>query len=129
MSKRTRQIADTIQRILGDVIQQELKDPRVGFATITGVDVTADLQHATVRVSILGDDVSQIETMQGLERARGFLRKRLAEEMRHMRIVPELRLVRDTSLEYTMHIDEVLRQVEHERTVNPPQLDEDESAD
>ncbi|HMQ34084.1 MAG TPA: 30S ribosome-binding factor RbfA [Chloroflexaceae bacterium] len=127
MSKqRLQQVADTIQQILGEVIQYELKDPRVGFATVTGVEVSADLQRATVRVSVMGAEDEQAETMQALQRARGFLRKRVAEEMRHMRFIPELRLVQDTSLDYSIRIAEVLREVEEERKANPPKLDDDE---
>ncbi len=126
MSKqRLQQVGDTIQHILGDVIQHELKDPRVGFATVTGVEVSADLQRATVRISVMGDAAQRTETMAGLQRARGFLRRRVAEELRHMRFVPELRLVQDTSLDYSMHIDAVLRAVEEERQINPPQLDDE----
>jgi ribosome-binding factor A len=123
MSKRTEQIGDAMQRILGELIQYELKDPRVGFATVVGVDVSGDLQHAKVRISVMGDATQQHETMEGLERARGFLRRRVAQELRHMRMVPELHLVLDTSLDYSLHIDDVLRQVAHEREQNPPKLD------
>jgi ribosome-binding factor A len=123
--QRLQQVADEIQRIVGETIQYELKDPRVGFATVTGVEVSADLQRATVRVSIMGEPAEQAETMQGLQRARGFLRKRVAEEMRHMRFIPELRLVHDTSLDYSIRIAEVLREVEEERQANPPKLDEE----
>ncbi|NCC35444.1 MAG: 30S ribosome-binding factor RbfA, partial [Chloroflexia bacterium] len=102
MSKqRLQQVADTMQQILGEVIQYELKDPRVGFATVTGVEVSADLQRATVRISVMGEPNEQAATMEGLQRARSFLRKRVAEEMSHMRFVPELRLVHDTSLAYS----------------------------
>jgi ribosome-binding factor A len=126
MSKqRLQQVADTIQQILGEVIQSELKDPRVGFATVTGVEVSADLQRATVRVSVMGDAEEQAATMEGLQRARGYMRKRVAEEMRHMRFIPELRLVQDTSLDYSIRIAEVLREVEEERKANPPKLDDD----
>jgi len=123
MSKRTQQVADEIQRIVGEVIQYELKDPRVGFATVTGVDVSADLQHAKVRISVL-DESQRADTMEGLERARGFIRRRVAQELRHLRSVPELHLMLDTSLDYSLHINEVLRQVEEERRANPPKLDE-----
>jgi ribosome-binding factor A len=123
--QRLQQVADEIQRIVGETIQYELKDPRVGFATVTGVEVSADLQRATVRISIMGEPAEQAETMQGLQRARGFLRKRVAEEMRHMRFIPELRLVHDTSLDYSIRIAEVLREVEEERQANPPRLDEE----
>jgi ribosome-binding factor A len=123
--QRLQQVADEIQRVLSEVIQYELKDPRVGFATVTGVEVSADLQKATVRISIMGEPDQQAETMEGLQRARGFLRKRVAEEMRHMRFVPELRLVHDTSLDYSIRIAEVLREVDEERKPNPPKLDEE----
>ena len=125
MSKRTQQVADTIQRVLGEVIQYEIKDPRVGFATITGVEVSGDLQHATVRISVMGDDEEKEATMAGLQRARGFMRKRVAEELRHMRFVPDLHLQLDTSLDYSIKIDEVFRQIELERRENPPKIDDD----
>lgn len=124
MSKRTQQVADEIQRVLSEVIQYELKDPRVGFATIVGVEVSADLQHAKVRISVL-DETQRADTMEGLERAKGFIRRRLAQELRHLRMVPELHLALDTSLDYSLHINEVLRQVEEERRINPPKLDDE----
>jgi ribosome-binding factor A len=124
MSKRTQQVADEIQRILSEVIQYELKDPRVGFATVVGVDMSADLQHATVRVSVM-DETQRADTVEGLERAKGFMRRRVAQELRHLRSVPELHLKLDTSLDYSMHIDEVLRQVELERRQNPPKIEGD----
>jgi ribosome-binding factor A len=126
MSKRTLQVSDEIQRILSEVIQYELKDPRVGFATVVGVNMSADLQHATVRISVL-DETQRADTFEALQRARGFMRRRVAQELRHLRAVPELHLMLDTSLDYSIHIDEVLRQVELERRENPPKLESDES--
>lgn len=125
MSKRTLQVSDEMQRILSEVIQYELKDPRVGFATVVGVNMSADLQHATVRISVM-DETERADTMEGLQRAKGFMRKRVAQELRHLRAVPELHLMLDTSLDYSIHIDEVLRQVELERRENPPKIDETE---
>jgi len=125
MSKRTLQVSDEMQRILSEVIQYELKDPRVGFATVVGVNMSADLQHATVRISVM-DEAERDETMEGLQRAKGFMRKRVAQELRHLRAVPELHLLLDTSLDYSIHIDEVLRQVELERRENPPKIEETE---
>jgi len=125
MSKRTLQVSDEMQRILSEVIQYELKDPRVGFATVVGVNMSADLQHATVRISVM-DETQRADTMEGLQRAKGFMRKRVAQELRHLRAVPELHLMLDTSLDYSIHIDEVLRQVELERRENPPKIESDE---
>lgn len=125
MSRRTQQVAEQIQHILGEAIQYELKDPRIGFATVMGVEVSADLQHARVRISVLGDEAERAAAMEGLQRAKGFLRRRVAEGLRHMRSVPELHLMLDTSLDYTARIDQVLREVERERVENPPHFDED----
>ena len=124
MSKRTEQVGDEIQRILGEVIQSELKDPRVGFATVTGVVVTPDLQRANVRVSVMGDDSERQATMRALEHAKGYLRRRVGEELT-LRTVPELRLHLDTSLDNAMRITELLHNIEEERKVNPPKLDEE----
>ncbi|MBX0326203.1 30S ribosome-binding factor RbfA [Oscillochloris sp. ZM17-4] len=126
MSKqRLLQVADRIQKVLGAVIQSEIKDPRVGFATVTGVEVSADLQHATVRISVMGDETEQADTMAGLLRSRSFLRRRVADEMRHMRFIPELHLVQDSSLDYSIRIEQVLHEVEQERRANPPKIDEE----
>ncbi|WP_448543518.1 30S ribosome-binding factor RbfA [Roseiflexus sp.] len=126
MSKRTEQLSHEIQRILGEIIQYELKDPRVGFATVVGVEVTADLQIARVRISVMGTPDERRETMAALERARGFLRRRLAEELNYLRFVPELRLILDTSVDYSLHIDELLRRAAEERADSPPRQPEDD---
>ncbi len=123
MSRRTEQIGDEIQRVLGDIIQNEVKDPRVGFVTVIGVTVTPDLGRANVRLSVMGDETQRRETMRALERARGFLRHRVGDEIT-LRTVPELVLHLDTSLDHALRIGEVLRDIETERERNPPRLDE-----
>lgn len=128
MSKRTEQIGDEIQRILGEVIQSELKDPRVGFATVTGVTVTPDLLRANVRISVMGDDEERKATMRTLEHARGYLRRRVGDELT-IRQVPELRLHLDTSLDHAMRISELLHDIEEERRVNPPKIDDESTGE
>ncbi len=123
MSRRTEQVGDEIQRVLGGIIQNEVKDPRVGFVTVTGVTVTPDLSRANVRLSVMGDEAQRKETMRALERARGFLRRRVGDEIT-LRTVPELVLHLDTSLDHALRIGEVLRDIETERERNPPRLDE-----
>ena len=127
MSRRTEQVGDEIQRVLGEVIQNEVKDPRVGFVTVTGVTVTPDMSRANVRISVMGSDADRKATMRALEHAKGFLRRRVAEELT-LRQVPELRLHLDPSLDHAMRIGELLRDVERERQLNPPKLDDEESA-
>lgn len=128
MSKRTDQVGDEIQRILGEVIQTELKDPRVGFTTVTGVTMTPDLLRANVRISVLGDETERRETMRALEHAKGYLRRRVGEELT-LRQVPELRLHLDTSLDHAMRITELLHGIEEERKTNPPNLDDQEGGE
>ena len=124
MSRRTEQVGDEVQRVLGTVLQNEVKDPRIGFVTVTGVTMTPDLSRANVRISIMGDERARKATMRVLERAKGFLRRRVGEEV-VLRTVPELVLHLDTSLDHAMRIDEVLREIDLERQRNPPKLDEE----
>ena len=128
MSRRTEQVGHEIQRILSQVLEFDLKDPRVGFATITSVNVTPDMQRANVNVSVLGDDAERRESLRALERAKGFLRRRVGEEL-SLRQVPELKLHLDTSLDHALRIGELLNDVEEERRRNPPKLDEAEAED
>ncbi len=125
MSRRTEQVGDEIQRVLGDVIQNEVKDPRVGFVTVTGVTVTSDLSRANVRLSVMGSEDERKATMKALERAKGFLRHRVGDEVM-LRAVPELVLHLDTSLDHALRIGELLRDVDEERTAHPPKLDDAE---
>jgi ribosome-binding factor A len=120
MSKRTQQVADEIKRVLSEVIQYEMKDPRVGFATVTDVTVSGDLQHAQVRISVMGDDAQRAETMAALERAKGFLRRRVAQELNYLRFNPELHLHLDTSLDYSLRIQEVLQKIHEEQAAPSP---------
>ncbi|MCW8856477.1 MAG: 30S ribosome-binding factor RbfA [Kangiella sp.] len=96
---RARRVADQIQRELAVLLQREMKDPRLGIVTVSGVDVTSDLQNAKVFVTFLGKDEPQ-EIKQALEvltGAAGFLRSQLAKSIR-MRSVPSLRFLFDKSI-------------------------------
>jgi ribosome-binding factor A len=77
--------------------------------------MSADLQHAQVRISVM-DAEQRAEAFAALERARSFLRRRVAQELRYLRVVPELHIILDTSVDYSMHIDRLLRQAAEERT-------------
>ncbi len=97
-TSRAERIADQIQRELAELVRGELKDPRVGFVTITDVEISADYHHARVFVTtLMGADAIE-SAMDGLNRASGFLRSRLAGSLR-TRTVPELHFVYDESVE------------------------------
>ena len=104
---RLSRIAEQIQRDLSELIRLELKDPRVGFVTCTGVDVTADLSHAKIWFTTLGTKADHEQTGEGLNRASGFLRSALARRIK-TRIMPELHFVFDASVERGMHLSELI---------------------
>ncbi|WP_127476836.1 30S ribosome-binding factor RbfA [Sulfurivermis fontis] len=98
-STRSRRVGEQMQRELALLIQQELKDPRLGMITVSGVEVTRDFAHAKVFVTVLGDDAGQVEkSLEGLRHAAGFLRRELGRRMQ-LRTIPELHFVHDTSVE------------------------------
>ena len=97
-SQRLRRVADQIQRELSALLSTELKDPRVGMVTLTGVEVSPDLAHAKVFFTMLGDAEALARTEAGLKRAAGFLRSELGHRLK-LRITPEVRFVHDASVE------------------------------
>ncbi len=97
--KRTDRVAEQLQRELALILQQEIKDPRVGMPTVLAVEITRDLQHAKVFVSFLGkDEPEQVEeALKVLSKAEGFIRSTLAGRVR-MRVMPQLHFQHDTSI-------------------------------
>jgi ribosome-binding factor A len=97
-SQRLRRVADQIQKELSGLLRTELKDPRVGMITLTGVEVSPDLGHAKVFFTTLGDAEALARTEAGLKRAAGFLRVELSHRLK-LRVAPEVRFVHDPSVE------------------------------
>ena len=124
-TKRIEQVAGEIQMILGTLIQHELKDPRMGFTTVMGVSISPDLYVAHINVSVMGDAETRKATMSTLERAKGFLRRELGHQLR-LRQVPELHFHLDTTLDTREYMDNLIRDIEQERTENPPIITDDE---
>lgn len=96
--QRLRRVADQIQRELSEIVRSELKDPRVGMITLTGVEVSPDLAHAKVFFTSLADAAHREETVAGLKRAAGFLRSMLGARIK-VHSTPELHFVYDESVE------------------------------
>lgn len=107
MSQRTDRIADLLRAELAALLQRELRDPRVRLASISRVEVSADLGHARVFVSVLGDEGVRAESVRGLESAGGFLRRQLAHRL-SLRQVPELHFTLDRGAEHSLHIAALL---------------------
>jgi ribosome-binding factor A len=110
MSERTRRVDHLLQEEISAIIRRELHDPRVGFVTITGVDVTADLHHATVWASVIGDDKERRATLQVLGRAMPFIRHQLGAL--RLRRIPELHLREDDTAERGTRVMRLLEQLE-----------------
>lgn len=100
-----------VQRTLGELIRNEIKDPRVSpLTSVTDVEVAPDLKTAKVYISVLGGEEKQKDTLQGLKNAMPFLRSKLAKEI-NLRNTPELRFLLDTSIEYGMKMSELIDKV------------------
>ncbi|MBF8377198.1 30S ribosome-binding factor RbfA [Alicyclobacillus mali] len=111
---RAQKVAEQMKKELADLLQHELKDPRLGFVTITRVDVSGDLQHAKVYVSVYGAEEAKETSLGVLSKAAGFLRGEIARRL-HMRMAPELVFRLDESGEYSERIEQVLKSLnEHD---------------
>jgi len=108
-SGRPQKLGDQIQRELSDLLQRELRDPRVGMITITSVDVSPDLSHAKVFFTLLEKN-DLAKTLEGLKRSAGFLRSQLARRFK-MYTTPELRFVYDESVERGDHLSRLIDSV------------------
>ena len=112
-SRRPEQMAETVRQVLTEALAREVRDPRVGFVTITGVLVSNDLSHARVLVSVPGDDGEKTRALEGLQSAAGFLRSRAARSLT-TRSVPELHFELDRGLEHAARINELLNTIRRE---------------
>lgn len=107
---RPERLAALLQQTLAEALANRVKDPRVGFVTVTGVEVSPDGGHATVRVSVMGTEEEKTSAMEGLTSARGFLRTHLAREL-SLRTTPELHFQLDRGLEHAQRIEQLLAQL------------------
>jgi len=113
-SRRPEQVAATLRQVIADALTRgEVRDPRVGFVTLTGVLVTNDLSHARVMVSVSGSEAERSRALQGLQSAAGFLRSRAAKALT-TRTVPELHFELDPGQEHATRIDELLQAIRRE---------------
>lgn len=107
---RTQRVADYLQRELAVLIQHELRDPRIGMVSITGVNVSRDLGHAKIHFTVLGSDSSEeaSDSTEALNKAAGFLRSQLSRDS-NMRSVPQLRFYFDSSVGQGRHLEDLIR--------------------
>ena len=105
-----RRVDEAIRQVIGDALACDLKDPRVGFVTVTDVKTSSDLSHARVYVSVLGAEQTRADTLDGLRHAHGFLQRRIASELRLKR-TPTLEFAYDDTSERAMRLDALIDEV------------------
>ena len=104
---RMRRVNAAMRHVVGDAVAQDLKDPRVGFVTVTDVKTSSDLRHARVYVSVLGTPAEREASLEGLRSAHGYLQSRVAGEL-HLKNTPELHFVLDDTAERAFRLEALL---------------------
>ena len=107
---RVRKIQEFIKQEVGNMLLHDLKDPRLGFITVTEVKLTGDLREATIYVSLFGKPEEKEASLAALNKAKGFIRKELGQRLR-IYYTPTISFKEDTSLDYSMHIEGILKKV------------------
>jgi len=126
MSRRTEQIGEAIREEVASIISQGLKDPRIGFVTITRAEVTPDLRHAKILFGVLGDSAQRDKTLAGLRQAAGFIRREVGKRLR-LRFTPELTFQYDVGIEATDRVARILEETQVDGSADPgPHDDGDE---
>jgi ribosome-binding factor A len=105
---RANRVAEQMKKELGEILTRKIKDPRIGFVTVTDVEVTGDLQQAKVFISVLGEEKEKQDTLLGLSKAKGFIRSEIGQRIR-LRKTPELVFEFDEALEHGNRIETILR--------------------
>lgn len=122
MTARTDRIDELLRQEIGGLLSRDVKDPRIGFATVTRVETTADLAHARIWVSVIGSPAERTETVRALEHAMPFVRHELGSRLR-LRRIPNLHIRLDETAEQGTRVLHLLDELEHGRTPasEPPQ--------
>jgi ribosome-binding factor A len=108
MTRRTDRVAEALQALVADLLLREIKDPRIGLVTITGVKVTPDLRHARIFFSCLGDAAQRAQSLKGLTSAAGFVRSQVARKL-NLRVAPEIVFEFDPGLEQAERVARLLK--------------------
>jgi ribosome-binding factor A len=108
--RRTDRLGEEIREEVAKIIGRDLKDPRIGFVTVTRVDLTHDLRNARIFVGVLGDPAEREKTLVGLRKAAGFVRREIGRRIR-MRVTPEIAFELDTGLDATDRVAQLLQEV------------------
>ncbi|MDI6744814.1 MAG: 30S ribosome-binding factor RbfA [Thermodesulfovibrionales bacterium] len=111
--KRSQRVSDLIREEIADIVMNKVKDPRLGFVTVTGAKITEDLKIATIYISVLKEEEKET-ALEIINSAKGFIRAELAKRLR-MKFIPSLTFRIDESLEYGSRIEKLLKEIKKER--------------
>lgn len=128
MNRRLYKVNESLREVVSEAIDREVKDPRLGFVTVTGVETSPDLREARVYVSVLGDQAQRDETLAALQSAHGLLQARVAARIRLKR-TPRLTFLYDDTTDRAMHIDDLLRRQAEELAAVRGDRDADSGSD
>ena len=120
---RIEKVQELMKQEISQIILQELKDPRIGFVTVTSVACTEDLREAKIYISVMGDEKKARDTLHGLESSLGFVRREIGKRIR-LRFTPEISFALDTSLNYSDHIQRLLNEIHEEKPVGEKEENE-----
>lgn len=119
MSTRQEKLQELLREEISDILLREFKDPRLGFITITGTEITADMRHAKVYVSIMGTDEQKAENMAILKRAQHFTRQAFGRRVK-MKVLPDIEFKLDTSVDKGIRMLELFEQIKHDEEHKSP---------
>lgn len=113
MTRRIEKINELLRREVSEVLQREMKDPKIGFVTVTRVETSKDLQYSTIFTSIMGDEKERLTAMEHLNHAAGYVQRQLSGKVR-LKNMPKIKFKLDTSIDHSIRIDEILRKIADE---------------
>ena len=117
MTRRADRVGDTLRAELSTIISRRVRDPRVSMTTVSTVEMSPDLKHARVFLSVVGDQAEREASLDALRHAAGFIRGQLAKELKRLRNIPELRFEIDRGAEYSQRISDLLENPdEHDKS-------------
>ncbi len=122
-SRRSLRVADLLTQEIASILQKEIKDPRIGFVTLTGSELSPDLRHARVYYTALGDEAARERSEAGLKSAAPYIRREVSHRLR-LKVSPEIRFVFDASLDRGERLDQLLEEGAHEPERHEPEPDE-----
>ena len=122
---RVEKVQELMKQEISQIIQRELKDPRIGFVTVTSVECTGDFREAKIYVSLMGSEQQVKDSWAGLNRGLGFIRREIGKRIR-LRFTPELTFELDKSLDYSAHIQELLLKIKADEAARDSQHPDEE---